>query len=153
MTRIHLHIGVENVADALPFYETLFGAPPSFVREDYAKWSLEDPAVNLVISTHCGGKIGIDHIGIETGSSSDLAVLANRLKAAGTSTFDEANAHCCYAESEKTWVADPAGVRWETFFTRGQTTTYGEDAARDAMDAASPDYEAISEGSRACCGG
>jgi hypothetical protein len=33
---------------------------------------------------------------------------------------------CCYAKSDKQWIADPQGVPWETFFTYGESTVYGE---------------------------
>ena len=33
---------------------------------------------------------------------------------------------CCYARSDKQWIADPQGVPWETFFTYGEATVYGE---------------------------
>ncbi len=33
---------------------------------------------------------------------------------------------CCYAQSDKQWIADPQGVPWETFFTYGEATVYGE---------------------------
>ncbi|HSM94465.1 MAG TPA: glyoxalase/bleomycin resistance/dioxygenase family protein, partial [Rhizomicrobium sp.] len=36
------------------------------------------------------------------------------------------------AQSNKAWVDDPSGVRWETFFTFGDATTYGEDEPRVA---------------------
>ena len=49
------------------------------------------------------------------------------MKAAGAVTFDQEATTCCYARSDKSWVSDPAGVRWETFFTHGEATDYGED--------------------------
>jgi hypothetical protein len=48
--------------------------------------------------------------------------------------FDQDATICCYAKSDKSWVTDPAGVRWETFYTHGEATAYGEE---DAMPAAS----------------
>ncbi len=33
---------------------------------------------------------------------------------------------CCYAKSDKQWIADPQGVPWETFFTYDEATVYGE---------------------------
>ena len=36
------------------------------------------------------------------------------------------NATCCYAQSDKQWIADPQGVPWETFYTYGESTVYGE---------------------------
>ena len=60
-------------------------------------------------------------------SPAELQELAGRLKAAGASTLDQTAAACCYARSDKSWVEDPAGLRWETFFTYGEITDYGED--------------------------
>jgi hypothetical protein len=31
--------------------------------------------------------------------------------------------------SEKSWVEDPQGVRWETFLTTGESTVYGSELA------------------------
>jgi hypothetical protein len=49
------------------------------------------------------------------------------LKAAGEQTRDQEATTCCYAQSNKAWVNDPNGLRWETFFTFGEATSYGED--------------------------
>ena len=128
MKRMHLHVSVPDLAQSIEFYATLFGAPPSVVKADYAKWKLEDPRVNFAISQR-GAAAGVDHIGIEVESAGELGELAGRLKAAGAQTLDEKATTCCYALSDKSWVKDPAGVRWETFFTFGEATTYGEETA------------------------
>jgi catechol 2,3-dioxygenase-like lactoylglutathione lyase family enzyme len=143
MKRLHLHVSVPDLAQSIRFYEALFGAPPTVVKDDYAKWMLEDPRVNLAISQR-GATLGVDHVGIQTDTAEELAVLATRLKAAGEKTFDEAAATCCYARSDKSWLSDPAGVRWETFFTFGEATTYGEDASVAAL-------AAPGEAAQACC--
>lgn len=126
MKRLHMHISVSDMAPAIDFYSILFGAPPTVVKPDYAKWMLDDPRVNLAISSRSRA-IGIDHVGIQVDAPDELAALATRLKAAGNETFDQAATTCCYANSDKSWVTDPAGVRWETFFTHGDATSYGED--------------------------
>ena len=128
MKRMHLHVSVPDLGQSIDFYATLFGAPPSVVKDDYAKWMLEDPRVNFAISQRSGAA-GVDHVGIQTESAAELGELAGRLKAAGARTIDQKAASCCYAVSDKSWVNDPAGVRWETFFTHGEAVTYGEDAA------------------------
>lgn len=145
MKRLHLHVSVPDLGQSIQFYETLFGAPPTVVKEDYAKWMLDDPRVNLAISQR-GSAVGVDHVGIQTDTSEELSELAARLKAAGQSTFDEEATTCCYARSDKSWVNDPAGVRWETFYTFGEATSYGEDAGVAAMTAPA-------EAATACCGG
>lgn len=126
MKRLHLHISVPSIEEAISFYSTLFDAPPSVVKDDYAKWMLEDPCVNLAISSRARAT-GIDHVGVQVDSAEELTVLATRLKAAGASTFDQEATTCCYAKSDKSWVTDTANVRWETFFTHGEATAYGED--------------------------
>ncbi|MBN8819815.1 MAG: VOC family protein [Sphingomonas sp.] len=126
MKRLHLHISVPDVGQAIAFYSTLFDARPVVVKDDYAKWMLEDPRVNLAISSRARAT-GIDHVGIQVEAPEELAVLATRLKTAGNKTFDQHATTCCYARSDKSWVTDTAGVRWETFYTHGEATSYGED--------------------------
>ena len=126
MKRMHLHVNVPDLSRSIAFYRTLFGTAPIVVKDDYAKWMLEDPKVNFAISQR-GRTMGVDHIGIQVDSADELAELANRLKSAGTDTLDQTATTCCYARSDKSWVNDPAGVRWETFFTHGEATAYGED--------------------------
>src|SRR5512135_2323238 len=126
MKRMHLHVSVPDLSRSIDFYAALFGAPPSVVKPDYAKWMLDDPKVNFAISQR-GAASGVDHVGIQVENPAELADVAGRLKAAGERTFDEAAVTCCYARGDKSWVSDPAGVRWETFFTHGEATTYGED--------------------------
>jgi len=144
MKRLHLHVSVPDLTQSIQFYETLFGAAPSVVKDDYAKWMLDDPRVNFAISQR-GRAAGVDHVGIQVDSAAELGELAGWLKAAGAQTFDEEATTCCYARSDKSWVNDPSGVRWETFFTFGEATTYGESQALAALEAAPKPVGA-------CCG-
>ena len=43
MKRIHVHVGVEDLANAIGFYSALFATQPAVVKTDYAKWMLDDP--------------------------------------------------------------------------------------------------------------
>jgi hypothetical protein len=126
MKRFHVHVSVENVADSIRFYRTLFAAEPTVVRDDYAKWMLEDPRVNFAISKR-GGAAGIRHLGIQVENGAELADVYSRLKNAEAPVVEEGATTCCYAESEKSWIADPQGVQWETFLTTGESTVYGTD--------------------------
>lgn len=126
MKRLHVHVAVEDLARSIGFYSTLFGTGPSVVKDDYAKWMLDDPRVNFAISDRAAVH-GVDHLGIQVDSAEELAELAGRLKAAGEATRDQEATTCCYARSDKAWVDDPTGVRWETFHTFGEAVVYGED--------------------------
>jgi len=128
MSRFHVHVRVPDIAQSIQFYATLFGVQPSVVKPDYAKWMLDDPKVNFAISAGSAGAKGVDHLGIQVEADRDLRTLASRLKTAGETTRDEEAVTCCYAKGNKSWVNDPSGVRWETFYTFGEATAYGEDS-------------------------
>ena len=128
MNRLHVHVAVRNLADSVRYYTTLFGTAPTVHKDDYAKWMLEDPRVNFAISAH-GRTPGVDHLGIQVEEPQQLAAITARLSAAANDTREESDAHCCYARSDKTWSTDPSGIRWESFHTHGEITTYGLDTA------------------------
>ncbi|MDP3267809.1 MAG: ArsI/CadI family heavy metal resistance metalloenzyme [Legionella sp.] len=116
MKRFHIHIGVDNLADSIRFYNALFGADPVKVKSDYAKWMLEDPRINFAISTRAG-KHGVEHLGIQVDDTTELEALRNQFSQANISTHSDGETTCCYAKSEKSWVSDPTGIAWEAYHT------------------------------------
>ena len=127
MKRIHVGLKVEDIDTAVGFYSRLFGAEPSLIRADYAKWMLDDPRVNFAIS-HEHAALGIEHLGIEAESPEELQEVYARLERAQRPVLEEGCTTCCYARSEKSWIADPDGIQWEAFHTSGAETTYGNPA-------------------------
>ena len=74
----------------------------------------------------------------------DAEEVYDRLRAADRPVLEEGATTCCYAQSEKSWIADPDGVVWEAFLTEGESTTYG----------GSPDLDQLASAnaaSSACC--
>jgi catechol 2,3-dioxygenase-like lactoylglutathione lyase family enzyme len=136
MKRLHVHVAVADLDQSVRFYSTLFAAEPAVLRHDYAKWMLEDPRVNFAISQR-GGTAGVQHLGIQAENASELAEVYGRLKQAERPIVAQAAATCCYAKSEKQWIADPQGVAWETFLTHGEATVYGEGGSIAKLQAAS----------------
>ena len=134
MKRLHVHVGVDDLDQSIGFYSTLFGAEPTVVKSDYAKWMLEDPRVNFAISAGNARK-GVEHLGIQVKSGEELQEVYGRLKAADRPVLEEGATTCCYAKSEKSWIADPQGVVWEAFFTNGEATVYGDDVDLSAISA------------------
>jgi len=125
MKRLHVHVSVDDLAQSIRFYNTLFAAQPSVTKPDYAKWMLEDPRVNFAISTR-SGEIGLDHLGIQVETADELQDVYGRLKQADRPVLEEGATTCCYAQSEKAWITDPQGLSWETFLTSGESTVYGD---------------------------
>jgi len=127
MKRFHVHVHVDDLAKSIAFYSQLFAAQPARVEGDYAKWMLDDPAVNFAISTR-GAQAGIDHLGIQTDDPAELATLKARAEAADMALLDEGETTCCYARSEKHWVTDPSGIAWEHFHTLASIPVFREAA-------------------------
>ena len=150
MKRMHLHVSVPDLAGSIDFYRPCSATAPAVRHDDYAKWMLDDPHVNFAIS-HRSRATGIDHLGIQVEARHELTELAGRLNAAGAVTVDQENASCCYAQSDKSWVKDPSGISWETFFTFGGAAVYGEDVAPAAIPAVSCCGVAPKQTSAACC--
>ncbi|MGC1776616.1 MAG: ArsI/CadI family heavy metal resistance metalloenzyme [Xanthobacteraceae bacterium] len=125
MKRLHVHVAVDDLQRSIGFYSALFAARPSVTKSDYAKWMLDDPRVNLAISTR-GRQAGLDHLGIQVENRDELKEVYARLHEAGGAVSEQGQTNCCYAQSEKSWIDDPAGISWETFFTTGESTDYGD---------------------------
>src|SRR5580698_214298 len=115
MKRMHVHVSVDDLAQSVRFYSTLFAAEPTVQKADYAKWMLDDPRLNFAISTG-SGEAGISHLGIQAEDEGELGEIYDRLSRAERPVVEEKGATCCYSLSDKQWVADPQGVPWETFF-------------------------------------
>jgi catechol 2,3-dioxygenase-like lactoylglutathione lyase family enzyme len=167
MKRLHVHVGVADLDRSIRFYSTLFAAAPSVAKADYAKWMLDDPRVNFAISSGRHAAKGIEHLGIQAEDPGELAEVYGRLKAADRPVLEEGKTTCCYARSEKSWIADPDGIVWEAFFTDGEATIYGDSPAlavlsdREAeeicCDAATPqglccEPKADRPAAASCCG-
>jgi catechol 2,3-dioxygenase-like lactoylglutathione lyase family enzyme len=129
MKRFHVHVSVKDLDASVRFYSELFAAEPSVRKADYAKWMLDDPRVNFAISQR-DNKPGVQHLGIQVGSRSELAEVYERLQRAERPVIEAGETICCYAQSEKRWIDDPQGVQWETFLTTGPGTVYRTDESR-----------------------
>jgi catechol 2,3-dioxygenase-like lactoylglutathione lyase family enzyme len=125
MKRMHVHVAVNDLTQSIGFYSALFAARPVVVKPDYAKWMLDEPRVNFAISTR-GREPGLDHLGIQVESADELQEVYARLREAGGNIIEQGETACCYAKSEKSWIDDPSGIAWETFFTTGENITYGD---------------------------
>ena len=154
MKRMHVHVGVDDLDRAIGFYSALFATQPAVLKPDYAKWMLDDPRVNFAISTR-GKQPGLDHLGIQVESQDELQEVYARLHKAGGNIIEQGQTSCCYANSEKSWIDDPAGISWETFFTTGESTQYGDGTgerdARIAHQKVCCEQQATSQTASACC--
>jgi hypothetical protein len=141
MKRFHVHVGVDDLDVSVQFYSTLFATEPTVLKPDYAKWMLEDPRVNFAISKRAVSP-GIEHLGIQAENEIELAEVYDRLSRAERPVLEDKATTCCYANSDKQWIADPQGVAWETFLTKGEATVYGRSGAVERLATSSETADA-----------
>lgn len=137
MKRFHVHVAVDNLEQSIGFYSSLFGTKPTKQKADYAKWMLDDPHVNFAISAR-GAKAGVDHFGIQVDNAEELGSLRAQMSAANISTHSDGETTCCYAKSEKSWVADPNGIAWEAYHTMSDAQFFNEAPQPEANACCAP---------------
>jgi catechol 2,3-dioxygenase-like lactoylglutathione lyase family enzyme len=146
MKRFHLSIAVTDLQRSVNFYTTLFAAAPDVLKQDYAKWMLDDPRINFSLNASERSN-GVSHVGLQMDNMRELTAIQERLLLAGQVTVEQPDAECCYSRSSKTWVRDPDNVAWEAFVTHGDTTQYGTDFVLEDSSAHSTE----SSDSPGCC--
>ncbi len=156
MKRLHIHIGVERLDEAIQFYSKLLGTEPTKRKPDYAKWMVEDPGINLAISTRASTK-GVDHLGIQVEEERELRELRTQLQEGQIPMGEEGETLCCYAKSDKSWVMDPAGIAWEAYRTMEDAeivstkVSEAESACCTPEVLASPNTAQSTTDSTSCC--
>jgi catechol 2,3-dioxygenase-like lactoylglutathione lyase family enzyme len=137
MKRFHVHVAVNDIDESVRFYSRVFGAEPTVLKPDYAKWMVEDPRLNFAISAR-GSRPGINHLGVQVDTDDELQGMRDQLAAADAGLVAEVGANCCYAKSDKYWVTDPQGIAWETYHSLGAIPMFGADSEpHDELAAAS----------------
>jgi hypothetical protein len=87
MKRLHMHMVVESLPNAVEFYSDLFDKPPCCGGPTYANWRIDEPPLNLAASVTARPR-GLAHFGLEMERSSQLQtidrVLHDAIGTAGT---------------------------------------------------------------------
>jgi len=150
VSRVQLAIDVDDIDDAVAFYARLFDAQPAKRRPGYANFALDEPPLKLVLIENPGRGGGLNHLGVEVGSTAEVAAATERFGAAGLETLVEDATTCCYAVQDKVWVTGPGGERWEVYTVLADAGAELEGRTRaDLAGAASP---AGASSAAPCCG-
>lgn len=123
--RPHISLDVRHVPDSVAFYKKVFGVEPQKQTDDYAKFDLQRPALNLSFVSSSGPISAVNHFGIEVESTDEIAVWKTRLQEAGILEKVEEGIACCFARQDKLWFSDPDGNAWEVFTVHEQLEVAG----------------------------
>jgi catechol 2,3-dioxygenase-like lactoylglutathione lyase family enzyme len=123
--RPHISLDVRHVPQSVAFYKKVFGVDPQKQTEDYAKFDLQHPALNLSFVSSTGVVSTVNHFGIEVESVEEIAAWKTRLQKAGILEKVEEDVACCFARQDKLWFSDPDGNAWEVFTVHEQLDVTG----------------------------
>jgi catechol 2,3-dioxygenase-like lactoylglutathione lyase family enzyme len=113
--RVQLALNVSDVDSAVEFYSKLFKTEPAKRRPGYANFAIDEPALKLVLIENGGAGGSLNHLGVEVGSTEEVAHASQRLAGEGLSTREQNETDCCFAVQDKVWVKDPDGAPWEVY--------------------------------------
>jgi catechol 2,3-dioxygenase-like lactoylglutathione lyase family enzyme len=115
MARVQVALNVSNIDAAVDFYRRLFNTEPAKRRPGYANFAISEPPLKLVLIEGAGEPGSLNHIGVEVGSTGEVATEAARLRAQGFELAHENGVTCCYALQDKFWVTGTDNRAWEIY--------------------------------------
>jgi catechol 2,3-dioxygenase-like lactoylglutathione lyase family enzyme len=117
--RMHVAVNCSDLNKSLAFYSAFFGEEPTKVKDNYAKFELNNPPLHFSLNVRPFEKKGVlNHLGFQVNDTEEVLAMGERLRKNNLLTVDEMNTTCCYAVQDKVWVYDPDGNAWEIFYTK-----------------------------------
>lgn len=127
--KMHVGINVTDLNNSIEFYSKVFKSEPVKVKQDYAKFLLDDPGLNFTLNLKdevSGNQVG--HFGFQVENHEEVLLHKDRLEKLGFFAREEMDVTCCYATQDKFWVTDPDGNEWEFFYTKGDVESKETDS-------------------------
>jgi catechol 2,3-dioxygenase-like lactoylglutathione lyase family enzyme len=125
MKYVHVGINVTNLESSIEFYQKVFGTEPVKVKDDYAKFLLDEPGLNFTLNVR--DKVEgnqVNHFGFQVETQKEIESHKTRLGKEGFFAREEMDTTCCYAVQDKFWVTDPDGNEWEFFYTKADSEVH-----------------------------
>lgn len=140
--RMHVAVNCMDLEKSLSFYRAFFDAEPTKVKDNYAKFELDNPMLHFSLNVRPFEKKGVlNHLGFQVDNTEEVLAMGERLRSSGLLLIDEMNTTCCYAVQDKVWVHDPDGNAWEIFYTKEDSEFESAGEARDLSLCCAPPAE------------
>lgn len=115
--KMHISLYVADITKTVTFYTAFFNKEADKVKDDYAKFILNTPALIIsFVQNPEKVKHNFGHLGIQVDTEEKVHLLMNSMKEKGFSIKEEMGTNCCYAKQDKFWIADPDGNQWEIYY-------------------------------------
>ena len=152
LPRVQLALNVDDLDAAVDFYSRLLGVPAAKRRPGYANFAVAEPPLKLVLLENPGQGGTLNHLGVEVGSTAEVAGATRRLAEQGLPTELEDGVTCCHALQDKVWATAPDGERWEVYTVLADTPEGTTHDGRPMLDLQTASSAASSSTGSICCG-
>jgi len=103
--KMHVSLYVSNLAQTVNFYNTFFNQPAEKVKQGYAKYILDEPALIISFIENKERVLsGFGHLGFQVESKEKLDAKLALAKEKNIHVLEEMGTNCCYAIQDKFWV-------------------------------------------------
>jgi len=116
--RLQLALNVKNLESAITYYSRMFDTEPHKIRQGYANFAINDPALKLVLFENPDADEHLNHVGVELLDPSEIEKTSNRFKSAGILGSTQTNNVCCHAGQDKVWTKDHSDLSWEWYYIK-----------------------------------
>ena len=113
--RTHISLFVSDIGETVEFYDKFFNESAAKVKNDYAKYELDAPALTISFIQNPEKVNTSGHYGIQVKTKEELNEKLNLARGHKLVQLEEAETACCYAIQDKFWVNDPDGYEWEIY--------------------------------------
>ena len=117
--RTHISLFVSDIGETVAFYDKFFNESAAKVKDDYAKYELDAPALTISFIQNPEKVNTSGHYGIQVKTKEELNEKLNLARGHKLVELEEAETACCYAIQNKFWVQDPDGYEWEVYHFLG----------------------------------
>lgn len=138
-SRIHISLEVSDLKKSVVFYEKLFSQKVSKLKEQYANFRVDEPALHLALVAKKSQDeenriiVSNQHYGVELFSDSRLRNWQVRLESMNFELRLQSDVSCCYAKANKFWCCDPDGNEWEFWVKLGEADEFSEIESVDSQ--------------------
>lgn len=113
--RTHISLFVSDIGATVEFYDKFFNEGAAKVKDDYAKYELDAPALTISFIQNPEKVNTSGHYGIQVKTKEELNEKLNLARGHKLVELEEVETACCYAIQDKFWVNDPDGYEWEVY--------------------------------------
>ena len=147
--RTHISLYVKSIEDTVNFYTKFFNQTAAKVKEGYAKYEIDAPALTIsFIARPEKVNVDIGHFGIQVKTKEELNAKLNMARGYELVKLEETGTECCFAIQDKFWVNDPDGYEWEVYYFLGDAEHFDSKKEKAPTACCTPEEKATAS---SCC--